>query len=286
MNPFEEDKVKHSQDNSFNFSLPNYNFTVDLPSKGLYYTQEHPLYSKEYIELKHVTGKEEAILTNKDYIRKGIVLDKFIQALFVDQRLIFPNIYGELLLNDKFAILLAARINAYSNQYKTGVTCPKCKQDSIFSFDLSNHKSSNGYYDLSNEEQEKITKLANNAFRVKLPQCELNISLKLLSIKEEQEIIKKSKKLKNKDDSLTFKEQFIDVLIDIEGNTSFEAKDYFLDRVPAIDLFYIRTISEKLNPKINLEQDFTCPHCEYETTEFTMPITESFLFPHLNLGKS
>ena len=36
---------------------------VELPSKGRFYPKEHPLHNKEVIEIKHMTAKEEDILT-------------------------------------------------------------------------------------------------------------------------------------------------------------------------------------------------------------------------------
>ncbi len=46
---------------------------VELPSKGLVYPQGHPLRSGK-VEMKYMTAKEEDILTNQNYISKGIVL--------------------------------------------------------------------------------------------------------------------------------------------------------------------------------------------------------------------
>ena len=57
---------------------------VDLPSKGLFYPENHPLASGK-VEMKYMTAKEEDILTNKSYIEKGIVIDKLLQSLLVTQ---------------------------------------------------------------------------------------------------------------------------------------------------------------------------------------------------------
>ena len=57
---------------------------IDLPSKGLLYPKESPL-SSGTIEMKYMTAKEEDILTNQNYIQRGVVIDKLIQALIVDK---------------------------------------------------------------------------------------------------------------------------------------------------------------------------------------------------------
>ena len=53
---------------------------VELPSKGLVYPPNHPLRSGK-VEMKYMTAKEEDILSNQNYIQKGIVLDKLLEAL-------------------------------------------------------------------------------------------------------------------------------------------------------------------------------------------------------------
>ena len=55
---------------------------VTLPSKGLLYPETSPL-AKGEIEMKYMTAKEEDILTNANYIRQGVVLDKLLKALII-----------------------------------------------------------------------------------------------------------------------------------------------------------------------------------------------------------
>ena len=57
---------------------------VELPSKGLLYPKDNPLSSGK-IEMKYMTAKEEDILTNQNYIKQGIVLDKLMQSLIVSK---------------------------------------------------------------------------------------------------------------------------------------------------------------------------------------------------------
>ena len=92
------------------FNLPTE--TIDLPSKGLIYPENNPLSSGQ-IEIKYMTAKEEDILTNQNYITNGTVLDKLLQSLIVTK----IN-YDDLLIGDKNAILVAARILGYGADYK------------------------------------------------------------------------------------------------------------------------------------------------------------------------
>ena len=62
------------------FKLPTE--TIELPSKGLLYPENSEL-AKGTIEIKYMTAKEEDILTNQSYIKKGVVLDKLMQSLII-----------------------------------------------------------------------------------------------------------------------------------------------------------------------------------------------------------
>ena len=92
------------------FSLPTE--TVELPSKGLLYPESSPL-KKGTVEMKYMTAREEDILTNNNYIQAGTAIDRAIQSLIVDKSI---N-YDELLVGDKNALMVAARILAYGKDY-------------------------------------------------------------------------------------------------------------------------------------------------------------------------
>ena len=81
---------------------------VDLPSKGLLYPKENPLSSGQ-IEVKYMTAKEEDILTSANLIKSGRVIEKLLESLIVDKSIKVDDI----LVGDKNAILIAARILAY-----------------------------------------------------------------------------------------------------------------------------------------------------------------------------
>ena len=55
---------------------------VTLPSEGFFYPEDNPLSSGK-VEIKYMTAREEDILTSRNLITKGIVLDKLLEALVV-----------------------------------------------------------------------------------------------------------------------------------------------------------------------------------------------------------
>ena len=84
---------------------------VELPSKGLFYPEDHILRSGK-VEMKYMTAKEEDILSNQNFISKGIVLDKLLESLTLNKFDI-----KDLITGDKNAILVASRVLGYGKDY-------------------------------------------------------------------------------------------------------------------------------------------------------------------------
>jgi hypothetical protein len=87
--------------------------TVTLPSKGLLYPKQSPL-SSGTIEMKYMTAKEEDILTNANYLQQGTVIDKLLESLITTPGVVL----NDLLVGDKNAILIAARVLGYGKEYE------------------------------------------------------------------------------------------------------------------------------------------------------------------------
>ena len=86
---------------------------VDLPSKGLLYPKDSSLSSGQ-IEIKYMTAKEEDILTSANLIKRGLVVQKLLESLIVDKSIKMDD----LLIGDKNAIMVAARILSYGKDYE------------------------------------------------------------------------------------------------------------------------------------------------------------------------
>ena len=103
---------------------------IELPSKGYFYPAGHPL-SEGKIEIKNMTAKEEDILSSQTLIKQGVVIDKLLQSLIVTKVK-----YDDLLLVDKNAIFIAARILSYGKDYEVELACPACTEKSKINVDL------------------------------------------------------------------------------------------------------------------------------------------------------
>ena len=86
----------------------------------------------ETVEIRFMTAKDEDILTSQTLLKKGVAIEKFLSNVIVDKR-IQPN---RLLIGDRNAILIAARVTGYGETYETSVTCPSCNTKATFPFNL------------------------------------------------------------------------------------------------------------------------------------------------------
>ena len=133
---------------------------VELPSKGLVYPEDNPLSSGK-IEMKYMTAKEEDILTNENLIKNGTVLDKLLQSVIVSD----IN-YNDLIIGDKNAILVAARILGYGKDY---------------TFEYNNEQVTIDLSDLQLKYlDETIIEKGVNQFSFTLPHSGVNITYKIL----------------------------------------------------------------------------------------------------------
>ena len=103
---------------------------IDLPSKGLIYPKENPASSGQ-IELKYMTAREEDILTNANLLRQGLAIENMLKSLIKT-----PIKYEDLLLGDRNALLIAARILAYGKDYNLRYTNPNTSQEELIVVDL------------------------------------------------------------------------------------------------------------------------------------------------------
>jgi hypothetical protein len=92
---------------------------VDLPSRGLVYPKTSVLRSGT-VEMRYMTAYDEDILTNKNYIQRGIIFDKLLQSVITT-----PGFdVTELIDADKSWLILMVRITSYESEYPVTVTAP------------------------------------------------------------------------------------------------------------------------------------------------------------------
>jgi hypothetical protein len=242
------------------FKLPTE--TIELPSKGLLYPEGHPL-ANGTIEMKYMTAREEDILTNQNYIRQGTVIDKLLQSLIVSD---VP--YDDILIGDKNAIMIAARILSYGKDYDFAF------ENSMQTVDLSS---------FSNKEiDESIYTRGENDFELTLPHTDNVITFKLLTHGDEKKIDQEVKGLQkiNKDNITEATTRLKYIITSINGSR--EKKDIreFVDYgLLARDARAIREEYNRVSPDIDLK--FNYVDSQGVEQEATLPIGVTFFWPEL-----
>jgi hypothetical protein len=212
---------------------------VSLPSKGLLYSESSPL-SKGQIEMKYMTAKEEDILTNVNYIRQGTVLDKLLQALIIT-----PIDYNDLLVGDKNAIMIAARVLGYGKDYTFKYT--------------RDGQETEASVDLSSLEDKKVDfsqfKRGVNEFSYTLPHSGNLITFRLLTHGDEQKIEAEIKGLQKISPGLSadVTTRLKYTITSVEGKRDQkDIRDFVDNYMIARDARSFREFYSKISPDINL----------------------------------
>ena len=216
-----------------NFKLPTE--TIELPSKGLLYSEESGLKSGK-IEMKYMTAKEEDILTNQSYIKNGTVLDKVMKSLIVSK----IN-YEDLLIGDKNAIMVAARILGYGSEY---------------TFDYNGESHTVDLSQIENKElNEELFSNGANEFTFTLPKSKNTLTFKLLTHKDEQNISRELEGLKkiNKDSSPELSTRLKYMITSVEGRRETkDIRDFVDNYLLAQDSRALREYAKEIQPDVDL----------------------------------
>jgi hypothetical protein len=242
---------------------------VSLPSKGLLYPKESPL-AKGEIEMKYMTAREEDILTNSNFIKNGTVIDKLLQALIVT-----PVNYDDILIGDKNAILIAARVLGYGQDYSFKYTNSN-NQEVETSIDLTTLK--------EKELDESLFKAGVNSFTFTLPKSGNTVTFKLLTHGDEKKIEAEVKGLKkvnpNSSYDITTRLKYIITSINNDSDQK-SVRDFVDNHLLAPDARALRDYYAKVQPDI--EMKFYPEDENYTGEGIAIPISLNFFWPDTGL---
>lgn len=242
---------------------------VRLPSRGMFYQEDHPLCGKEEVEIKYMTAKEEDILASEELLRSGHALDRLLQNLIVN-----PNIKASsLLVGDRNAIMLAARISAYGSDYVASSGCTECGQlTDSFEFNLQKGIENTNFIDQKFLRKHDLRfDEASRNFVVTLPKSQINVGFKMMT--GESALIHD-----NIDPNSTVTQTLSRLLISVQGQTSAGDIRTFVDHMPAADSKFLRKLYIDLIPNIDLKQEFKCAHCGHVDIK-EVPLDAGFFWP-------
>ena len=237
---------------------------VTLPSTGILYDPNSPL-SKGVIEMKYMTALEEDILTNQNYIKDGTVIDKLLQALIVT-----PINYNDLLIGDKNAILIAARILGYGSDY-------------TFKYEGESHT-----IDLTSIEDkplhEEVKAATANSFSYTLPTSKIEVTFGFMTHGQDVAIGKEIKGLKkiNKKSNPDLSTRMKYIITAVNGDTEKKTIREFVDKgLLARDARALRAYINEIQPDTDLTFEREDSNGDFET--LTVPITANFFWPDAEL---
>ena len=186
--------------------------------------------------MKYMTAREEDILTNQSYIQNGTVLDKLMKSLIVSK----IN-YDDLLIGDKNAIMVAARVLGYGKDY------------------TFNHLGEEHTVDLTTIENkplhQDIESRKTNEFEFTLPHSGNHVTFRLLTHKDEQDINRELNGLKkiNKDSSPELTTRLKYIITSVEGNRERkDIRDFVDNYLLAKDSRALREHLKELQPDVDL----------------------------------
>ena len=234
---------------------------VELPSKGYFYTEGHPL-SKGKVEVKYMTAREEDILTSQNLIQQGIVIEKLLESLIVDKSIRIDD----MLIGDKNAIMVAARVLGYGKDYE-------------FTYDGEEHK-----VDLSKLEPVELdfSKLTRgvNEFSFELPNSERTVTFKLLTGKDEKQIdaeIKAKQKI-SKEQSTELTTRLKQMILSVDSKSEKVYINSFVDNeFLSRDSLAFRQYLSSITPDVDMST--TVVSSTGEEIEVTIPVTLRFFWP-------
>jgi len=244
---------------------------VDLPSKGFGYDTSHPMHGQDTIEIRYMTAKDEDILTSKTLLKKGVAIERFLDNIIVNKNVKASS----LLVGDRNAIIIAARISGYGADYTTSVTCPACETTGEFNFDLNKKR----VHESSIDENLNLSLTETGNFKTVMPLSKFEVVFKLLKGKDEIYLTKlASNKAKGKLEDNLLTDQYKRMIVSVEGHTDPTVINSFVDNLPTKDSRFIRTCYKMVNPDVKIIDDYSCTACGFEQ-ELEVPFGADFFWP-------
>jgi hypothetical protein len=270
--PTQEPEIHNEPDPSsrpMSFATPTE--FVELPSKGMYYGEDHPLHGCDSVEIRFMTAKEEDILTSKTLLKKGLVIDRLLSNVLVDKK-INPE---DLLIGDKNALVIATRISGYGSDYTTRINCPSCGSTEQQSFNLEEASVHHGIDD----GEKYVSRTDQGTFVVNTPRTKVDVEIRLLTGHDEKKLVRaEEKRKKHKLPESLATTSLNAFIVSVNGDNDPSYIRSFIDNTPAADSRYLREAHKTVTPNVDLIFDFSCSACDHEQP-LEVPFTADFFWP-------
>ena len=183
----------------------------------------------------------------------------------------------DLLVGDKSAIMIAARITGYGPEYEVKITCPECQSEVEHEFDLSDY---NKYFRTVESTDTPFELNEQGHFVTTLPASNQKVTLKLLTTRDEKRIQKTTEmRAKNKLADSATTDMLKSIVVSIDGVTQPDDLGQMILDLPARDSLFIRKNYIKLVPKVEMKEHFDCMYCGTKS-EMEVPLGAAFFWPN------
>ena len=236
---------------------------IDIPSGGKIYPKDSPLADGK-IEIKYMTTKEEDILMSENLIKKGVVIDKLLDSLIVTKGVTQES----LVLGDKNAVLVAARILAYGPDYTCEVTNPNNPEQKVkHTFDLTECP----FKTISDD-----VDYSNNSFDYEMPVSKVKVKFKLLTGVDEKQIEKEIEQSSKYGYNSEITTRLRYTITEVDGDNTPEKIIAFSQNMLARDSMALRRYINDISPDIDLTSEIKIGG---ESVSVSIPLTVEFFWP-------
>ncbi len=236
---------------------------IDLPSLGKVYPKSSPI-SNGKIEIKYMTAREEDILTSQNLIKKGLVIDKLLDSLIITKGVKCDD----LVLGDKNAVMVAARVLAYGPEYECEIENPNTGKTFSHVFNLADCPFKKLPDDIND-----------NKFEMELPVSKAKVGFKLITGKEEKLIEAELKGIKKTGVQVSpeLTTRLKHTITSVNGDGDKGVINQFVQNMLSRDSLELRKYINNISPDIELVQEI---ELEGDTVKVDIPMTVNFFWPN------
>ena len=221
-----------------------------------------------------MTAKDEDILTSQALLKNGLAVDRLVSNLLVNKE-INPD---DLLIGDKNALLVAARVSGYGADYTVQVSCPSCGTAQSHTFDLTAFENNEGIQPDENSDS-GVAVTDNGTFTAVLPRTGYTAEFRLFTAQDEKNAMQASvKKTKHKLADSTSTDLLKTIIVSVNGVDDKSEINSFIDNMPAQDARHIRACVKVVTPNVDMSQPCECSSCG-AVTDVEVPFTAEFFWP-------
>lgn len=245
---------------------------IELPSQGKVYPEGHPLTSGK-LEMRYMTARDEDILLTPSLISQNLAITKLMEGLIISNGEGLPVKYGDLVLGDKDASIIAARVLGYGKEYVLSITDPYAEKLERVSYpvDLTKLDHKPLHEDILNSDTPGL-------YTITLPASKLTLTFKLTTHAIEskvEKLLQKSKDDVNREITATFKE----IIVAIDDTTDkAEIAEWVDNDFLAIDSRAFKKYLAELSPGIVMEFDFIPPSDPKESIRMKLQVDQDFFW--------